>query len=552
MLLENKWLYKLYIFIFFILIGYFSLSLTLGLNQSSLFHGDIKELNDSWVNKNSVNEKTINLPERITVQQDNSVIIQRKLTEEFKEDQTLLIRSSLANSQVLLDDDLIYEDTRKSKTLLNRPLASAWHLVSLPQDSNGKSLKLIFFSPFKGMHGTLNPVLYGDRGDLVLYLIKENALPVVIDLFILMIGIILVIFSFNFSEEVKQSIMSIGLFSILLSFWMLTETKMLQFFTANEVIIGSLAYISLSLTAIPLIVYIKSIINEKNKMFDFFIIAFLLNTILIIVLQLLGIKEFFETMGSTHLLIGLLILYVFYLTYKNIWKKKEKNLKYFTLGILVFAIFSFFELLKFYILGIQTVSIFVRIGVILFIGIIGYGGIKAYIEHIERSYKSMVYKELAYKDSLTGAKNRMAFQKEIEYLFMNKDLLNHLCFIIFDLNNLKRINDEYGHVSGDQGIIAAYNCIEEFFSTLGNCYRIGGDEFACLLKIEDEEILKSKLKDFKIAIKAMNETFDFPFNIASGYAFYDSERDYSPKELIHRGDQEMYKEKYSQKNSREF
>lgn len=552
MLLEKKWLYKLYLFIFFILIGFFSLSLTLGTNQSSLFNGEIKDLNDSWVNKSSINDKTINLPDEINIEQDQPVIIQKKLNESFKEEQTILIRSSLANIQVLLDDKEIYRDTRKRDSLFNRPLASAWHLVSLPQESNGSNLTLTYFSPFEAMHGTLNPVLYGNRGDLILHLIKENTLIVITDLFVLLLGIILVIFSFNFSEQIKQSIMSIGFFSILLSLWMLSETKMLQFFTANEIIIGSLAYISLSLTAIPLIVYIKSIINEENKIFDFFIVAFVINTLLIIALQLLGIKEFFETMWSTHLLIGLLIIYAFYISYKSIWKKKEKNLKYFTLGILVFAIFSSLELIRFYAFGIQTVSVLVRLGVILFIAIIGYGGIKAYIEHMERSYKSEVYKELAYKDSLTGAQNRMAFQNEIEYLFMNKDLLDNLCFIIFDLNNLKRINDEYGHVTGDQGIIAAYNCIEEYFKSLGNCYRIGGDEFACLLKIDDENVLKKRLYEFKEAIKEMNQNFEFPFNIASGFAFYNEKTDYSPKELIHRGDQEMYKEKYSQKNSREF
>ncbi|HKL41947.1 MAG TPA: GGDEF domain-containing protein [Clostridia bacterium] len=551
MLLEKKWVHKVYIFIIFIMIGFFSLSLTLGMNQASLSQGVIKDLNKDWINKNSLSNDKVDLPEEISVGEDNPVVIEKNLNESFKEEQTLLIRSSLANVQVLLDNDEIYRSLRKRNSLLNRPLASTWHLVSLPRESNAKDLTLVYFSPFESMHGTLNPVLYGNRGDLVLYLIKENAFIVITDLMILFLGIILVMFSFNFSEQTRQSVFSIGLFSILLSFWMLSETKMLQFFTANEVIIGSLAYVSLSLVSIPLIIYIKSIINEENKIFDFFITAFIINTLLVITMQLLGIKEFFETMGITHLLISLLILYSFYISYKSIWKKKEKNLKYFTLGIFALTVFSALELIKFYVFGIQTVSLFVRIGAILFIGIIGYGSIKAYIDHMEKSYRSEVYKELAYKDSLTGAKNRMAFQKEIEYLFMNKYLLNELCFIIFDLNNLKKINDEFGHIYGDQGIIAAYNCIEEYFNSFGNCYRIGGDEFACLLKIEDEKVLEERLQEFKKAINEINSNFDFPFNIASGYAFYDSETDYSPKELIHRGDQEMYKEKYSQKHHRE-
>jgi len=551
MLLKNEWVVKLYIFIFFILIGFISLSLTIASNQSSLYKGEIKSLNEAWENKSFLENDDINLPAKITVNKDTPVIIHKKLNEDFKEQETILIRSSLANIQVLLDNKEIYRNLRERESLFNKPLASAWHLVSLPSRSNGKNLTLAYFSPFEEMHGTLNPVLYGNRGDLILYLIKKNALIVMTDLIVFFLGIVLILFSFNFSGQTKQSVFSIGSFSILLSLWMLSETRMLQFFTANEMIIGSLAYISLSLAAIPLIVYIKSILNEENKFFDLFIVAFLLNTLIIIALQLLGIKEFFETMVSTHILIGMLILYIFYISYKSICKKKEKDLKYFILGIIVFTAFTSIELIKFYLLGIQTVSFFVRIGVIFFISIVGYGSVKGYIDHRGKSYKSEIYKELAYKDSLTGGKNRMAFQQEIEYLFKNNDSLNDLCFIIFDLNNLKKINDEYGHVSGDQGIITAYNCIEEHFNSLGNCYRIGGDEFACLLKIKDEKILKKRLQEFKGAIKEINKSFDFPFDIASGYAFYDEEIDYSPKELIHRGDKEMYKEKYSQKNSRE-
>lgn len=551
MLLKNEWVVKLYIFIFFILIGFLSLSLTIASNQSSLYKGEIKSLNEAWENMNSLDNEALSLPAKITVNKDTPVIIHKKLNEDFKEQETLLIRSSLANIQVLLDNKEIYRNLRERELLFNKPLASAWHLVSLPRESNGKNLTLAYFSPFEEMHGILNPVLYGNRGDLILYLIKKNALIVMTDLIVFFLGIVLILFSFNFLGKAKQSILSIGLFSILLSLWMLSETRMLQFFTANEMIIGSLAYIALSLVAIPLIIYIKSILNEKNKFLDLFIVAFILNTLLIIALQLLGIKEFFETMVSTHILIGMLILYTFYISYKSICKKKEKDLKYFILGIIVFSVFASIELIKFYLLGIQTVSFFVRIGVIFFISIVGYGSVKGYIDHRGKSYKSEIYKELAYKDSLTGGKNRMAFQQEIEYLFKNKDSLNDLCFIIFDLNNLKNINDEYGHVSGDQGIITAYSCIEEHFNSLGNCYRIGGDEFACLLKIKDEKVLKKRLREFKEAIKEKNKSFDFPFNIASGYAFYDEKLDYSPKELFHRGDKEMYKEKYSQKNSRE-
>ena len=50
-----------------------------------------------------------------------------------------------------------------------------------------------------------------------------------------------------------------------------------------------------------------------------------------------------------------------------------------------------------------------------------------------------------------------------------------------DLNQLKNINDTFGHHTGDELIIAAARCIEKAFGSMGTCYRIGGDEFCAVL-----------------------------------------------------------------------
>jgi diguanylate cyclase (GGDEF)-like protein len=53
--------------------------------------------------------------------------------------------------------------------------------------------------------------------------------------------------------------------------------------------------------------------------------------------------------------------------------------------------------------------------------------------------------------------------------------------VTFDLNNLKQCNDQYGHRAGDEYIINAAHIIEDNFERYGKCYRIGGDEFCCII-----------------------------------------------------------------------
>lgn len=95
--------------------------------------------------------------------------------------------------------------------------------------------------------------------------------------------------------------------------------------------------------------------------------------------------------------------------------------------------------------------------------------------------------EWSYLDSLTGLLNRRAFDRDIEAA-SNDDLVN---VAFFDLNGLKRINDEEGHYAGDQHIIKFSTMLTKYFSH-DYVYRISGDEFVVVTrKISNDEFNNS-------------------------------------------------------------
>ena len=66
--------------------------------------------------------------------------------------------------------------------------------------------------------------------------------------------------------------------------------------------------------------------------------------------------------------------------------------------------------------------------------------------------------------------------------------------IVLDLDDFKYINDTYGHLAGDRCLKEIARCLKQAYSSYGNCYRIGGDEFCVLLQeLEKEELCKEKL-----------------------------------------------------------
>lgn len=105
---------------------------------------------------------------------------------------------------------------------------------------------------------------------------------------------------------------------------------------------------------------------------------------------------------------------------------------------------------------------------------------------------------LAKKDGLTGHSNRTAYDMRINELKlkMNTPKDESFAVIMMDLNDLKYVNDHYGHAAGDQYIRSSCLLVRKIFPC--EIYRFGGDEFAIFLTdklFEQREELLQKLKE---------------------------------------------------------
>ena len=79
---------------------------------------------------------------------------------------------------------------------------------------------------------------------------------------------------------------------------------------------------------------------------------------------------------------------------------------------------------------------------------------------------------------LTEAMNRNAYENMIKYLDEQEIELRTTGVVLLDVDNLKEINDNFGHEKGDEALKLCYQCIRRAFKNEKNCFRIGGDEFA--------------------------------------------------------------------------
>lgn len=111
---------------------------------------------------------------------------------------------------------------------------------------------------------------------------------------------------------------------------------------------------------------------------------------------------------------------------------------------------------------------------------------------------------MSFHDELTGLYNRNRYMADIELL---KDRADPLGIVFLDVNDLKEINDQYGHVRGDE---ALRTCAAKMVEALGDAdlYRIGGDEFVALLPNVTEDEFASRLDRLERVLERVSATED--------------------------------------------
>ena len=160
-----------------------------------------------------------------------------------------------------------------------------------------------------------------------------------------------------------------------------------------------------------------------------------------------------------------------------------------------------------------------------------------------------------YVDALTSVRNKGGYSlyiAKLQNLMDNPEGPLEFAFGVFDCDDLKYINDTYGHDKGDIYLKTASKLICNIFDH-SPVFRIGGDEFAVILENEDlknREVLFEEFKkaETEICEKAQNEWEKV--HVTMGMAVYDPSIDTSVIDVARRADQRMYENKHIRKQER--
>lgn len=155
-------------------------------------------------------------------------------------------------------------------------------------------------------------------------------------------------------------------------------------------------------------------------------------------------------------------------------------------------------------------------------------------------------------DFLTGVQNRNSFELSLGNLEKTQEEKN-AALLSADMDCLKHVNDTYGHSAGDEYIRFGCRVIQEVIPDSGILYRIGGDEFAVLLRNTSKEEARVMAEEIQEVLKRENKKSNNDMTekrgMSIGYAAFDPKTDTTLYDTLKRADKIMYEQKQHKKDS---
>ncbi len=472
-----------------------------------------------------------------------------------KENYAISTYSNFANLEVFADDKLIYKKYTDPSHIVG---SGGYYAVYFEIPPNLKSNILRFnYKPLleKPNYTVIEHILIGKQGDLLLSMALSDSVLVITGIFLLLNFSAVFIFTLSkkdYFERENYGLLHLSVIGLNSAFYFCSQSWTLKYIFPNlNCFIHIVSFTSLAMLPIPILLFFKYQLDPKyKKLYDYLSIILIANVILQNILTISKVTEYISMLKYSHGLLFIsvvLILYTFLRTDSKKFPSKEKFLIPIISTIIVVLIpltsYIIYTTISFNKLSLVATFSFL----ILEISEFKY----TYYNYQKEIKDKETFKRLATVDSLTGLSNRTNYNYFTKELSATEKSVK-AWIIIMDLDNLKAINDKYGHIKGDSYIISFANLLKKEANKNPNinAFRMGGDEFFVFVKNEKNfnpnkwiNTLKNKFSEINLI------SGDFEPSFSAGYYYFDSKVD-NIKEIgryYNIADKKMYDDKNRKK-----
>jgi len=450
--------------------------------------------------------------------------------------------SYFARVRVYLNDDLIYSYGNGDDAY------SGTHYIGIPNGYQNKKLRISIRAVADKAFVDLEPPRFDTEYKVKTDAVHKNMLVFQISITLIIIGIVLLILSI-YSSVVQGKMIKLvflALLCICIGSWSLAYTRTIQFISGNMHFNTILEYISVYFVGVALLgFYFDFPIKKSSKILS---IAFAFNCVFFIAaLIIMFIDDKLLALLVTPFHINAAITLFILLSNASSKLKNGKLLDKITIiGISLVCICGLIDLGMFYNYngGVSIIYPLFPVASFIYLVLLMVGYINEMSQLNAESVKRKLLMKLAYTDTLTGLNNRSKFNIDCDKYCKNK---SNKSLIVFDLNGLKRVNDNFGHLKGDELLRIFSEKLCKYFDRK-DCYRVGGDEFFIMTNLAELNRVMNKFTDDEIFLNVCNESV----KITASFGFSGlREFSYDFEKTIKAADEKMYSMKFKTNNCRE-
>lgn len=438
------------------------------------------------------------------------MVLVTRLPDDFTQT-SFAIRSSLQDVRFYVDGELRSEYHTDKTRLNGKNSASRYVFCPTSEKDAGKMLQIELTTHTDNYSGVVNTVYCGDKGDIWASIFRDYGLETIIAFFLLFVGLVTIIFSvaLGIAYHTRFDMEYLGWCILMGAAWMLGESKLRQLWIPNVSILSAVCFLVILLCPVPVLIYMDSVQKKRyTRMYHAIGYAAVADFVVCTLLHLAGVKDFIETLPVSQGILVITFLAVCTTFGIDFFRKRAGEYGLTLIGMLIAMMSVVVEVVSTYYVVVLS-GIFTGIGMLVLL-----------FANIVRTVQSVRDMEIQKKriekenyDHLTGLPMRSRGEAMIADLIMEQDG----CLVFCDMDNLKKINDIYGHKAGDR----ALGCLGTLLKDVGEpsvACRLGGDEFLLFLpeatKDQAQERIKQlfaqfiEKKDEDVEMHDVYETYD--------------------------------------------
>ena len=431
-------------------------------------------------------EEELRIPGRCDVPAGESLVIRSVLPQDYHEN-TIAIRSSMENVRIYIGGELrtVY-DTENTRPF-GKSSASRYVFCETSGEDAGQEVRIELQCFTKKYSGVVNKVYCGDKSDIWAYMFHCYFMVTLIACAMLFAGLVVLIISLvlDIIYKTRFDLEYLGWCMILGAVWMLGESKLRQLFISNASILSNMCFFVVMLCPVPIMFYIDSVQQGRyRRVYHVAECITCVNFVLCTALQVLNIADFISTMFLSHLVIAGTFLTIFITICRDLIKGTAKHYKLPLIGLVAAMIAVMLEVTAVYRV-VSLSGIFIATGLVVLL-------VVTLIQTMDRIRELELARQKEARESLdylTGLPMRHKGEALILEKMQKQD--GYLGFV--DMDNLKKINDVYGHKAGDRALRLVGAMLTECMENAVVC-RLGGDEFLFYLPEASEAEMSMRIR----------------------------------------------------------